>query len=149
MASQTANGYFDYNQEFFNFRLDELIYLTHKELSTKLKWKYFPLKRGSFGYDNMATSIGLFLENIKSTYTLDEASDLVHKGWCINYIWWKYCKPYELLPELYHKPSKPLNDKRRNLLANTKYEDLPEKDKETNKIIAKYLFQFLLNKDFC
>ena len=141
ISRQTATGEFDYNQTFYDTTLDELIFLTHKDLSSKLKWKYFPLKRGSFGYDNMAMSIGTMLRTL-SNDDIEQAAELVHQGWVKNYKWWRDIGPHKLLPDIYIGPSKPLGDKRRNQLANCKYSDLPESEKETNLIIARYLLNY-------
>ena len=144
----TANTKFNFDKEFcinqITYRLDDLIFMTHKELSLKLKWKYFPLKRGTFGYDSIAVSIGhLLLASPAIHIDLEKAAKCVHDGWIVNYKWWTCIKPYILLPNIYTKPTKSLNDKRRNILANTPYEKLPESEKETNKIIAKYLLEIL------
>lgn len=41
----------------------------------------------------------------------------------------------------YIKAAKPLNDANRNKLAETNYEDLPEDEKEKDRIIARFIKQ--------
>ena len=61
-----------------------------------------------------------------------------------NYKWWTNIKPWIWLNNIYYKPTKSLGDKRRNKLAELPYDKIPEKDKQTNRIIAKYLLVDLL-----
>ncbi len=141
---QTATSSFNYSDIFYSYPLDKLVELTHKELSYQLRWKYIPLKKGSFGFDSMAESIGQLLcqSNIQS---IEEGSYIVHKAWSYNYKWWRDMKPWILLDKMYWKPTKSLGDKRRNILAATSYDKIPEKDKKTNRIIVKYLLVDLLS----
>lgn len=140
---QTATCSFNYDDVFYTYTLDELVRLTHTELCCKLKWKCSPLKKGSYGYDSMAESIGWLLSN-KNVKTIYDGACLVHKGWTHNYNWWTNIKQWLLLPNLYYKPTKTLGNKERNTLANLDYKNLPKKDKYTNIIIARYLLVDLL-----
>jgi hypothetical protein len=141
---QTATSSFNYSDKFYSYSLDHLVFLTHKELSHKLNWKYFPLKRGTFGYDSIAESIGRLLSEI-NIKTIEQGAVIVHNAWSLNYKWWRDFKPWVVLDKIYLKPTKPLGDKRRNDLANKSYYEIPEKEKETNKIISKFLLVDLLN----
>ncbi len=140
---QTATSSYKFDDQFHSMTLEMLVYLTHREVSKQLHWKYLPLKKGSFGYDTFAESIGRLLStpNVKS---IEQGASIVHDAWSFNYKWWRDCKPWSLLEDLYSKPTKPLGDKRRNKLAELSYERLPENEKETNRIFAKYLLVDLL-----
>ena len=140
---QTATCSFNYADIFNSYPLDKLVELTHKELSHQLNWKYLPLKKGSFGFDSIAESIGQLLSQNK-IQTIEEAASIVHNAWAYNYKWWRDIKPWVMLDSMYWKPTKPLGDKRRNKLAITPYDKISEKDKQTNRIIAKYLLVNLL-----
>jgi hypothetical protein len=141
MAIRTATGDFNYTDIFYGESLNDLINLVHKELSHQLHWKSIPLKVGTFGYDSLACSIGWILNN--PTNDIEKGSEIIHKAWIRNYLFWSIIKPYELLPKYYLHSSKPLVDKRRKMLAVTAYEKLPEIEKETNRIIYKTLFDYL------
>lgn len=140
MSYTTATGDFNYYDLFYGERLDDLIFYVHKKLSEKLHWKYTPLKRGSFGYDSIACSIGFLLSN--KSNNIRDCAEIVHNSWVSNYLFWSKIKPYELLPEYYLHPTKSLNDKRRKKLSKITYNNLPEKEKETNRIIVKILFDY-------
>lgn len=140
---QTATSSFNYDDQFYSYSLDRLVFLTHKELSQKLKWKYFPLKKGTFGYDSITESIGRLLSE-KNIRTIEQGAVIVHEAWTLNYKWWKDFKPCILLDSIYSKPTKPLGDKRRNNLASKSYYEIPEKEKETNIIISKFILVDLL-----
>jgi hypothetical protein len=141
---QTATCSFNYTDIFNSYPLDKLVELTHKELSNQLNWKYLPLKKGSFGFDSIAESIGQLLSNQTKIQTIEEGSIYVHNAWAYNYKWWRDIKPWGLLDDMFYKPTKPLGDKRRNKLAISPYDKIPEKDKQTNRIITKYLLVDLL-----
>ena len=110
---QTATCSFNYRTIFYSYPLDKLVELTHKELSHQLNWKYLPLKKGSFGFDSIAESIGQLLCQNKIK-TIEEGAMIVHNAWAYNYKWWRDIKPWVLLDNMYYKPTKPLGDKRRN-----------------------------------
>lgn len=141
MLLKTATGDFNYEDLFYGQKLNILINIVHKELSRQLHWKSYPLKPCSFGYDSIACSIGFLLINLPTN--IEEGYKIVHNAWVRNYLFWTIIRPYELLPEYYLHPSKPLIDKRRKILSKTLYENLPENEKETNKIIVKTLFDYL------
>lgn len=141
MASRTANGEYNYLDVFHGKTLHEWVELAHKSLSIASNWKYFPLKRGSFGYDNMCCSIGELLKYMDkhTDLTLDSMANAVHVGWIKNYVYWRDNSPF--LQKEYIKPSKPLGDKRRDECANLSYVDLPEDEKDKDRIIAKAIFE--------
>ena len=66
-------------------------------------------------------------------------ADLIHQALAINYIYWRDNKPWLRKGEGYTKANKPLNDERRNMCAVSKYEELPEDEKEKDLIIARWI----------
>jgi hypothetical protein len=140
---QTATCSFKYETIFYSYSLDKLVELTHKELCVQLKWKFLPLKKGTFGFDSIAESIGqlLYQNNIES---IEQGAIIVHNAWAYNYKWWRDIKPWILIDNMYYKPTKSLGDKRRNKLSILPYNKLSEKNKRTNIIIVKYLLIDLL-----
>ena len=62
-AIQTANKMFNYEQEIHGFTIDTWVKNAHKYNSDSHKWTHIQLKKGSFGYDNLAVSIGYTLQN--------------------------------------------------------------------------------------
>lgn len=140
MATHTANGEFNYETKYYGFTLEEWQYDCHKDLSDKLNWKYFPLIRGSFGFDNMICSIGTVFNNITKFDNIDEIASQIHNGWIKNYIYWRDNSPHEKNSN-YKAPTNPLNDERRNTCANTSYDNLNEDEKNKDKIIAGYIIK--------
>lgn len=141
MAIRTATGDFNYLDEFYGNNLSDLVELVHKELCKKLHWKTNSLKPGTFGYDSIACSIGYLLSNPNKE--IEMSAEIVHNAWIKNYLFWTMVKPHVMLPKYYSHSSKPLVDKRRKTLATTPYANLPEIEKETNRIIVKTLFDYL------
>ena len=135
--SKTANGQYNYTEVYGDKELAKWADICHRELSKASKWKYIPLKQGSFGFDNMIVSIGYLFENFMEN-DIEHLAELIHKGWAINYIYWRDNKPK--LP--YISPAKVLGDSRRNECAITNYKDLPEDEKEKDRIIAKTLMKY-------
>lgn len=145
----SASGNFKYDEFFGNYSLNDLVNECHKELSRVYNWKYFKLIPGQFGYDNMVESIGNVFKNIQShnLKKIDLSEEMiaswVHDGWTNNYVYWRDHKPFETNPSVYFKPAKPLGDERRDLCANTKYQDLPQDEKDKDLIIAKKLLNLM------
>jgi hypothetical protein len=137
-AVRTANSMFEYKKEFFGIPLDTWVQETHKYHGEKYGWKHYPLKKGSFGYDNLAVSIGYAL----TRYVPDkeELAKNIHKGWCMNYIYWRDEKPQETNPDdKYIAPYTPLNDERRNLCAQTDFFSLEKEEQDKDYIIAEFI----------
>ena len=135
--TKTANGMFNYNEVYGNRKLSEWADICHRELSRESKWKYIPLKPGSFGFDNMIMSIGYLFENFTEN-TIEHLADLIHQGWAINYIYWRDNKP----KSPYISPAKALGDKRRNDCAIIGYQNLPDDEKDKDRIIARTLMKY-------
>lgn len=148
--SQTANGKYLFDKNFFGKELKVWVQESHRELSKASGWFYRALVPGQFGFDNMAMSVGLTLEKLESgsltEITEEVLADLIHQGWSINYLYWRNNKPWNTTNSPYKKPSKTLNDKRRNECASTNYVDLPDDEKEKDLILARYLIKSLEGK---
>jgi hypothetical protein len=146
----TANGQYQYDAIFFEKTLDEWIQITHKHNSISNGWSYFPLKRGAFGYDNLAMSIGHILSlypdminySKNDTDIIDALAEGVHKGWTVNYLYWRDHEPWKK-NQNYIKPAQTLGDSRRNHCAETQYSDLPEEEKKKDMIIAEFIYDCL------
>ena len=150
MATVTANGKYKYDCVFMNISLDEWVQLVHKNNAKLNCWKYSPLKKGCFGYDNLAISIGhVFTEypemkthSKEETDILDVLAEAIHVGWTENYLYWRDNKPW-LNDKNYTKPAQSLGDSRRNLCAETDYNHLPEDERNKDIIIASFIYDSL------
>lgn len=126
--------------------LHELVNTVHKNMSEMSGWEYKPLIPGMFGYDNMAVAISMVLEHIESCNNkledIEILADIVHQGWIENYTHWRDNFPWVKNPN-YKRPFKDLGDEGRNKLADTPYSQLPELEKEKDRIIAKAILKIL------
>lgn len=143
MAIHTANGKYLYSQYFYDKPLDSYIQYCHKVLSEKSGWNYMPLKEGSFGYDNLAMSIGYMLDNFKPNQSKEVYALFIHEGWCMNYIYWRDCLPGEHNPNAYISPYTPLGDERRNKCAITNYNSLPQEEQQKDLILAEAVIDYI------
>lgn len=146
MATTTANKEYSFDQVFHGKSLEDWVQLAHKELSRASHWRYFPLKRGQFGFDNMVMSVGLALNNMceipqgeGEIPTAEEVADWIHEGWSQNYRYWLKRQPWLANPNLYKKPSKALGDKRRTECAKASYQELPKDEQDKDLVIARFL----------
>lgn len=150
MVNVSANGKYNYDKIIFDMTIDEWVQKAHKFNCKENGWKYNPLKKGMFGYDNLVLSLMKPLKKIKKNKNLlsedkiDKISKFIHKGWCENYIYWRDFEPYKTGD--YIKPSKKLNDNRRNNCAITKFKELPEDEKEKDRLFARFILIELSNK---
>jgi hypothetical protein len=110
-------------------------------LSEASGWKYFPLSKGSFGYDNIAVSLGFV--DCKVPLTRELIAEMVHNGWVCNYTFWRDNKPFEDPSGNYKKPYTPLGDERRNACASTPFAQLPQDEKDKDLIIADFVLKCL------
>lgn len=146
MVIMTANGSICYLSHIFGKYMDEWVQEAHKYNCEKNGWKYMLLIPGTFGYDNLVLSLyHVFSNNNHDKKTihkksLEELSSLVHEGWKINYIYWRDHTPFVNNPQ-YKPPFKPLGDNQRNLCATLSYEELPEEEKEKDRIIARFILE--------
>jgi hypothetical protein len=144
-AIQTANKMFNYEQEFHGFTIDTLVQNAHKYNCVANKWTHIQLKKGSFGYDNLAVSIGYTLQNfifnkLSNDKIIDILAELIHQGWCINYIYWRDNEPQIDKTFKYISPYNKLGDTRRNTCAITNFNDLDKEEKDKDYIIANFIY---------
>ena len=145
MATKTANGMYDYNAIVCDKTLDAWVQETHHMMSREYGWKSTPLKPGCFGYDNLVVSLAYCYERLlqsieKTSVSLEEVSDFIHQGWILNYVYWRDHQPW-VINKAYIKPAKALGDERRNMCASTAYNDLPEDEKQKDRLIAAYFLK--------
>lgn len=146
-AFQTANKQYNYDDIIFNKKISEWIQDAHKYNCKINNWKYMPLKKGAFGFDNLVVSLMKVFDNIlknKEIINNDiEICKLIHIGWQENYLFWRDNNPHYInfSNQKYIKPSKTLGDERRNKCAITEYENLPEDEKNKDIVFAKYIKQ--------
>ena len=140
---ETANRKYKYDQVFISQTLDEWIQQAHRYNCQSNKWKYTPLKRGAYGYDNLAICLGNILTYIEnhgmSELNVTKLASNVHDGWTENYIYWRDYTPF--VHGVYLKPYNPINDERRNACASMTYEQLSDEEKEKDLIIARFIFE--------
>jgi hypothetical protein len=144
----SANGMFQYNVMIGDMTLDVWVQETHRMMCKEYKWALNPLKPGCFGYDNLAVSIGYcyhkFLDAIeRRNVSIEEASDWIHQGWIENYVYWRDQQPWKAKTQAYLKPAKPLGDERRDQCAASTYANLPEEEKQKDRLIATYFLSNL------
>ena len=125
MAYCTANKKYNYNDVLYNKTLDCWIQECHKYNCEKNGWKFNPLKKGAYGYDNLAIVLG----NIFTGIINENICENIHNSWSENYIFWRDNKPYENNNN-YIKPYSPLGDTRRNNLVNLKFAELDDEEKK-------------------
>ena len=144
--SISANKKYSYKDIHYNHTLDEWVNIAHFYLSEKSGWKFYPLKPGAFGYDNLVVSLVYLFNNLakeplrdgkKSVYDedLESMASAVHEGWIENYKFWRDNSPF-LTNNFYKKPASALGDERRENCAKTVYYDLPEDEKEKDRSIV-------------
>jgi hypothetical protein len=138
----TANQKYQFKTEYFNKPLSKWIEICHRHMSLKSGWGFQPLLPGTFGYDNQAMSIGHLFDNYNSKLTVEGTAALIHEGWVINYLFWRDNSPW-LRDKRYKKPSKPLNDKRRNHCAATEYSELPKDEQDKDVMLAECILSNL------
>jgi len=141
---QTANGLYRYNHIFHKKTLDKWTNLAHQYNCKHNKWSCYALKKGSFGYDCMAYCLAYSFNIIKTSneFTINEIAEIIHEAWSEIYTYWRDYKPW-LKNKSYIKSAKPLDDKRRNELAETSFDSKPEDEKQKDLIIAKFIQQSL------
>jgi len=139
---KTANGLYKYNQIFYKKTLDKWINLAHQYNCKYNNWHYYNLKKGSFGYDCMVYCLAYSFDRISNEHTIDEIAEMIHEAWSEIYIYWRDYMPW-LKNNLYTKSAKPLNDKKRNQLAETSFDSKPQDEKNKDLIIAEFIQQSL------
>lgn len=142
MQNKTANGEFYYYDVVNNKTLDEWVQEIHKHMSTVSGWEYRPLKQHSYGYENILMSLVYASNYMNSTKSRDvnEIANEIHLGWCANYKYWRDNEPAK--DGIHIKPFTPLGDERRNMCANTHFNNLPDDEKHKDIMIAEYILQY-------
>jgi len=142
--SITANGLYRYNELYYGQTLCDIAEKTHEHLSNQCGWFYRKLVPGQFGYDNMIVSIGHLLDNYNENLSIDEMASLIHIGWIINYKYWRDNEPY-IYNDHYKKSAKKLNDNKRNICAESTFNDLGLDDKNQNLIMVDVIKKILFD----
>ena len=143
-AIQTANGIYDYDEEYCEMSLDDLVQQAHKYNCQKSKWKYTPLKKGAFGYDNLCMCLGDAFKYLKKhRVDKEKLANKIHKAWIKNYVYWRDNSPWLNKKIIYHKPANKLGDDRRNKCAETSYDELPDDEKEKDMIIVDFILSII------
>ena len=136
----SANGKWRYDMIYFGKSMNDWVQEAHKYNCKLNNWYYKPLEKGLFGYDNIVCSLGHLFEFLLNNNNHDEETlaEYIHLGWCENYIFYRD-NSMLIKQSGYKMPSKPINDDRRNKCAITSYKDLPEDEKEKDRIFVKYV----------
>jgi hypothetical protein len=164
-AIQTANGKYAFDRTFYGRTLDQWVQAAHKDNSEKCGWTYSPLKKGGYGYDNMAICCGDLLKQTPYFFAITSIvgmCNMVHESWTENYVYWRDHQPWEavdtsqcsvvgaagaqpmvefkpLPPPLYFKPYKPFGDEDRESCAHTPFDQLPAEQQRKDEIIATFI----------
>jgi hypothetical protein len=147
MATQTANGKFHYNHIYFNRTLNEWVQLAHKNNCDINNWPHYPLRRGAFGYDNLAIAIAFIFTKLRSHFNksaklgnneINLMASTLHDGWVENYKYWRDNRPWETNNK-YFKPNQDLGDPRRETCANATYDELSDEEKMKDIAIVMFI----------
>lgn len=146
MIVKTANQKYTYNKSYCGQTLSSWIIDVHKHLSEERGWKYYPLKVGAYGYDNLAHSLSWIFLKCDGSESIEKIAHYSHKGWCKNYVYWRDNEPWTK-DTRYYKPGGKieLGDERRNLCAKLNFSELSKEEQEQDLIIAKYIKKYLQN----
>jgi len=146
---RTANSRYNYSKNILGRTLHEWVQDANKYNSKVNKWKIFPLKKGSLGYDNIAMSLMAVFNKLDDDPQLlgdeDKICQLMHRGWTENYTYWRDNEPYKKDKSKYEyrKPSQKLGDERRDKISKMQYSKLSDDEKEKNKVFYKFIVENL------
>ena len=140
----TASGLYGYGDILLSRTVDEWVQVIHKYNCKQNNWNYNPLKKGSYGYDNLVYSLIYAISAIKEDITDNELAVSIHQGWTDNYLYWRDNAPYET--RSYQKPYKPLGDERRNYCASRAYEDLSQEEKDKDLFLTRTIIELYYKK---
>ncbi len=147
VATISANQSVEYSKVYYGHSFEEWVDIIHKENCNMNNWKYTKLQHGSFGFDNIVISLYYLFENANASElvndNIEHLAHLIHEGWIVNYTYWRDNSPW-LQNEDYIRPYSPLGDQRRNDCASTKYADLPEEEKEKDRILVRTILMNLI-----
>jgi len=138
MATLTANGRYKYDDIYYGAKLDQWVQEAHRANCKANGWSYQPLKKGAFGYDNIAVSLVYLFDAFYETSDNDELASAVHNGWCENYLYWRDNKPY-LTNTNYHRPAKAIGDALRNKCAELPYDKLPKDEQVKDMVFVHFV----------
>lgn len=153
MTTKSANGMYNYDDVYYNSTLDHWVELTHRNLSEKSGWTYYPLKKGAFGYDNLVVSIGHTFDKLKefefefeNPPSLEIMASWIHTGWAINYVYWRDNQPWlKSDAGIYRAPAKALADPRRDACATATFSQLDKEEQEKDLTIARFIMSEIFN----
>lgn len=130
--------------------LHQAVESLHKFQCNDEGWECYPLKPGSWSYDNLAHLIYVLNEwclqewskKPHKNFTSEMLQKMVFIAWKDNYIYWRDDKPYEK-DKQYSMPKKVPFNPERDARALMKYEDLPEKYKDKNIVYVNWYIKHL------
>lgn len=143
MPSTTADSQYSYDSIYFGHSLEWWVQSAYRCMCEAYAWEHKPLKRGAFGFDNIAAGIARVLEAIPPLVISEEAfARTIHQGWAANYIYWRDSNPEKHLED-YRAPFNALGDERRDRLAELSFDDLDNDEREKDLLIARFLLDEL------
>jgi hypothetical protein len=134
---------------FKNLSISQWIDLIDKDASVEFGIPYKKLEIKSYPYENYLYSFLCGLSaysHFGNSCDIEILSYYIHEGWSFNYLYWRDNKPW-LNNTGYIEPEKMLGDSVRDTLSLTPYNDLSEKDKDKDRIIARILYRILTKKE--
>ena len=134
---RTADGRLGFDDVVAGRTLAKWGALAHEALADAHGWSPTPPRPNTFGFSNMVSSVASLLAFVSSGPALpdvDAAASAVHEGWIANYVYWRDNAP---LPKRFAPPHRPLGDERRNACAASSFADLPEEEKEKDRVVAR------------
>lgn len=143
-AVRTANGAHRYDDVSFGLSLHEWVQKLHAHNCAASGWAAAPLRRGAFGYDNLAMSVAaVFLDEDAgppSPLDVSSVAARIHAGWAENYVFWRDNAPWSgTFHYVYTKPYAPLGDAHRDLCAVRSYAELPADERANDDVLAEGL----------
>lgn len=147
-AVRTANGAHRYDDILYGITMHEWVQRLHAHNCAASGWSFKPLRRGAFGYDNLASSVAaVFLDEEAGPPELvgerpavvAGVAARIHEGWVENYVFWRDNRPWDGLYYVYLKPYEALGDPRRDLCASRSYEALSPEERAKDDVLAEGL----------
>ena len=151
VADRTADGYWHYSSCMYGRTLAEWAQLLHLANCKANQWTHRPLRVGSFGFETLVYSAAQTLPVLlvhpehqpipENSAFFNELCVYVHNAWARVYVHWRDHRPSS---PPYFPPRDPLGDHRRNRCAELSFNDLPEDEKEKDRVIMRALLAQLL-----
>lgn len=139
--------------------------MAHCAMAKVYGWSPNLPQLNTFGWNNLVSSADALLRfvstNVKKHHPLtvdeavveavveavdeavDEAAAAVHDGWVTNYVFWREHTPFVNDPWMYARPRYPLGDERRNACALASFAELPDDEKDKDRVVARALLDAL------